>query len=345
MGSELPGIEVERLSEWLEKNVGGAEGPFHFELIAGGRSNLTYRVFDNQSRSFVLRRPPVSDVLATAHDMNREHRVMSALEETPVPVPRMLTYCDDADVTGAPFYAMDYVDGHIVRDRKDAEALKPEARAAIGPHMIEVLSGLHAVEPAAVGLGDLGKTDGYLERQLRRWAKQVEQSKTRDLPLVADVHRRLLASVPPQVETRIVHGDYRLDNLVAGPDGEVRAVLDWELCTLGDPLADLGLLMVYWAEPGDALTALGEAPTLADGFSSRLELRDAYVAATGRDIGRLGFYVAFGYWKLACILEGVLSRWRHGAMGEELRDAADGFEKRVEELAQAADQAASQMGI
>ncbi|MBW3537719.1 MAG: phosphotransferase family protein [Actinobacteria bacterium] len=345
MGSELPGIDVERLSGWLDDNVAGFEGPFDFQLIAGGRSNLTYRVMDSSKRSFVLRRPPVSDVLATAHDMNREHRVMSALADTAVPVPDMLGYCEDADVTGAPFFVMEFVDGHIVRDRKDAEALRPEARVAIGPRMVEVLSALHGVDPSEVGLGDLGKTDGYLERQLRRWAKQVDQSKTRDLPLIEDVHRRLSAAIPPQVETRIVHGDYRLDNLVAGPDGDVRAVLDWELCTLGDPLADLGLLMVYWAEPGDALTALGEAPTLVDGFSSRLEMRDAYVAATGRDIGSISFYIAFGYWKLACILEGVLSRWRHGAMGEELRAAAEGFEARVEELAEAADLAAAEMGI
>ena len=330
---------------WLHSNVDGLVGALNFDLIAGGRSNLTYRVTDSTGRHVVLRRPPVSDVLATAHDMSREHRVMSALAPTAVPVPEMLAFCDDAEVTGAPFYVMAFVDGYIVRGRNNAEAFPVEGRSAIGPRMIEVMSALHAVEPADVGLGDLGRPDGYLERQLRRWSKQVEQSKTRELPIVDDVHRRLAAAVPPQAETRIVHGDYRLDNLVAGPDGEVRAVLDWELCTLGDPLADLGLLMVYWAQPGDPLTALGAAPTLADGFSSRAELRDAYAAATGRDVSSLGFYVAFGYWKLACILEGVLSRWRHGAMGDELRAAADDFESRVEELASAADRAAMELGI
>ena len=343
--SELPGIDAERLVPWLQSNVDGIDTNLEFELIAGGRSNLTYRVTDGDNRQVVLRRPPVSDVLATAHDMSREHRVMSALGPTDVPVPRMLAFCEDAQVTGAPFYVMDFADGHIVRTRADAEAFPQPGRAAVGTHMIEVLSALHAVDPAEVGLGDLGRPDGYLERQLRRWSKQLEQSKTRDLPLLEDVHRRLVANAPAQADTRIVHGDYRLDNLVAGPDGEVRAVLDWELCTLGDPLADLGLLMVYWAEPGDPLTALGDAATGVEGFSSRAELRDAYAAATGRDLSQLGFYVAFGYWKLACILEGVLSRWRHGAMGDELREAADNFESGVEKLAEAADQTASELGI
>ena len=344
--SELPGIDVARLVPWLQSKVDGLTGDLEFELIAGGRSNLTYRVTDSAERQVVLRRPPVSDVLATAHDMSREHRVMSALAPTAVPVPKMLAFCEEPEVTGAPFYVMDFVDGFIVRGRQQAEEFPLSARSAIGPKMIEVLSALHAVEPGDVGLGDLGRPDGYLERQLRRWSKQVEQSKTRDLPLVEDVHRRLAAAAPPQTETRIVHGDFRLDNLVAGPDGEVRAVLDWELCTLGDPLADLGLLMVYWSDPDDSWAALGgDAATLADGFSSRAELRDQYGAATGRDLSQLGFYVAFGYWKLACILEGVLSRWRHGAMGEELRSAADEFEQGVERLAEAADRAAAELGI
>ena len=343
---ELPGIEVERLVPWLRSNVDGLTGELDFELIAGGRSNLTYKITDAAARQVVLRRPPVSDVLATAHDMSREHRVMSALAPTPVPVPKMLAFCDEPAVTGAPFYVMDFVDGAIVRGRGEAENFPLTARRAIGPRMIEVLAALHAVDPSHVGLGHLGRPDGYLERQLRRWSKQVEQSKTRDLPVIEDVHRRLAGAVPTQFETRIVHGDFRLDNLVAGPEGEVRAVLDWELCTLGDPLADVGLLMVYWSDPDDQWAALGnDAATLAPGFSSRAELRQAYEVATGRDLSQLGFYVAFGYWKLACILEGVLSRWRHGAMGDELRTAADEFEQGVERLAEAADRAAAELGI
>jgi aminoglycoside phosphotransferase (APT) family kinase protein len=341
---ELPGVDVSNLEKWIMASVAGVHAPFSYELIAGGRSNLTYRVTDSAGRVVVLRRPPVSDVLATAHDMSREHRVMAALAATPVPVPEMLAFCDDPSVTGAPFYVMEMVDGLTIRRLDETESLTAEGRRSIGENMAETLAALHAVDPSEVGLGDLGRPDGYLERQLRRWATQLEQSKTRDLPLLADVHRRLSADVPPQTETRIVHGDFRLDNLVAGADGEVRAVLDWELCTLGDPLADLGLLMVYWAEPGDELTALGDAPTLAEGFSSRADLQARYADLTGRDLSRLGFYVAFGYWKLACILEGVLSRWRHGAMGEELRAAADDFVTRVDELAQAADKAATELG-
>lgn len=344
--SELPGIDQASLVPWMLSHVDGLQGDLGFELIAGGRSNLTYKVTDEAGRTVVLRRPPVSDVLATAHDMSREHLVMAALAPTAVPVPQMLAFCDDAEVTGAPFYVMDFVGGAIVRGRAEAESFPLEARSAIGPRMIEVLSALHSVEPSQVGLGDLGRPDGYLERQLRRWSKQVEQLKTRDLPVVEDVHRRLAAAIPPQTETRIVHGDYRLDNLVAGADGEVRAVLDWELCTLGDPLADLGLLMVYWSDPNDPWAALGgDSATLAPGFSSRAELRQAYEASTGRDLSQLGFYVAFGYWKLACILEGVLSRWRRGAMGDDLRSAADDFEGGVERLAEAADRAAAELGI
>jgi aminoglycoside phosphotransferase (APT) family kinase protein len=181
--------------------------------------------------------------------------------------------------------------------------------------MIATLAALHRVDPDAVGLGDLGRRDGYVERQLRRWARQWEQSKTRELPAIEEVGRRLAARVPPQGPAAIVHGDYRLDNLMLSPAGEVVAVLDWELCTLGDPLADVGLLMAYWPEPGDEVRPLTSPPSALPGFPSRADLAGAYAAVAGRDLSELDFYVALGFWKLAVILEGVYARAAAGAYG------------------------------
>jgi aminoglycoside phosphotransferase (APT) family kinase protein len=333
--SEVPeGIDADRVTAWFEAHAPEVEPPLRFALIAGGRSNLTYRVTDVGGRSWVLRRPPLGQVLATAHDMGREHRIISALAPTDVPVAPVIGLCTDEGVTGAPFYVMGFVDGLVVRDRPTAERLGPEQRRYAGRQLAEVLASIHAVDPDAVGLGELGRREGYIDRQLRRWYGQWQSSKTRDLAVVDEVHDALAARVPEQGAATIVHGDYRLDNCLLEPDGTIAAVLDWELCTLGDPLADVGLLLVYWAEPGDPHPALLEAPTLAEGFPSRAELMDLYAAASGRNVSGVDYYVAFGYWKLACILEGVYARYKGGAMGD-----ASGFEAfahQVELLAEAA---------
>jgi aminoglycoside phosphotransferase (APT) family kinase protein len=312
-----PGIRAREVTAWFAANVPDARPPLEFQVIPGGRSNLTYLVWDSAGGSWVLRRPPLSGVLPSAHDMGREHRIISALRDTPVPVPRTIGLCEDPSVTGAPFYVMGYVDGIVARDeRAVASAFDERQRASSAWSLVDVLVALHDVEPNDVGLGDLGRRDGYIERQLRRWSRQWEQSRTRELPAMEEVGRRLAATVPAQQGPgTIVHGDYRLDNLILSPAGEVLAVLDWELCTLGDPLADVGLLMVYWSEPGDDVLPLDSTVTALAGFPRRAEVADAYAGASGRDLSRLDFYIAFGYWKLAAILEGVYARSAAGAYG------------------------------
>ncbi|MET0228231.1 MAG: phosphotransferase family protein, partial [Actinomycetes bacterium] len=249
----IPGIDLAGVTGWFEANIAGAKPPVRVALIAGGRSNLTYRVEDAAGSSWVLRRPPLHGVLPSAHDMGREHRVISALAGTPVPVPAAFGLCEDPAVTGAPFYVMGFVDGIVPRDEATVAAgLDEPARGAAARSLVDALVALHQVDPDQVGLGQLGRHHGYLERQLARWQRQLEQTRTRPLPALDEVHRRLAANLPAQAgPARIVHGDFRLDNVVLSPAGRVLAVLDWELCTLGDPLADLGLLQVYWAEPGD----------------------------------------------------------------------------------------------
>ncbi|MFP3902300.1 MAG: phosphotransferase family protein [Acidimicrobiia bacterium] len=328
------GIDTERVTEWMRAHAPSSRPPLAFELIAGGHSNLTYRVVDTDGRRWVLRRPPLGQVLATAHDMEREHRIISALAPTDVPVPPVVGLCTDEAVNGAPFYVMEFVDGLVVRDRATGERLGVEQRRHAGDQVADVLARIHAVDPGAVGLGDLGRTEGYVERQLRRWHGQWERSRTRDLPVVDEVHAALAGSVPEQGPATIVHGDYRLDNCLLGQDGGIAAVLDWELCTLGDPLADVGLLLVYWTEPGDAHPALLDAATALEGFPSRAELLDRYAASSGRDIHDVDYFVALGYWKLACILEGVYARYKGGVMGDA--SDFDGFAHQVELLADAA---------
>lgn len=335
----MEGVDVERVQEWFAANVPGVTTPLRFELIAGGRSNLTYRVTDAAGVRYALRRPPLSHVLPTAHDMGREFRVISALGPTAVPVPRTFGLCEDAEVNGQPFYVMEFVDGHILRDAQQAEeALDEAGRRQAGRSLAETLAGLHAVDVDAVGLGGFAKREGYIERQLRRWYEQFRNSQVDGVDtasIVSEVHDRLAADIPPQEGAAIVHGDYRLDNTVLGDDGSVRAVLDWEICTLGDPLADVGLLMVYWTEPGDVAALLGVTPTTVPGFASRAEMRSWYAERSGRDLSRLDFYVAFGYWKLACILQGVYARYVGGAAAGD-RSSVDGFAQSVVTLADTA---------
>jgi len=336
------GIDREGVEGWFREHVPGVEPPLEFETISGGRSNLTYAVTDSCGRRWALRRPPLGKRLASAHDMAREQRVVSALAPTEVPVPRVVGLCEDEAVNGAPFYVMDFLDGPILRARADAERFPhPADRRRIGEQVIETLVAIHALDPDAVGLGDLAKRDGYVARQLRRWQGQWEGSKTRDMPLIDEVGGRLAARVPDQGPATLVHGDYRLDNMILTEGGEIAAVVDWELCTLGDPLADVGLLLVYWAEEGDELIPLFEPATMAPGFPRRSEVRDLYAERSGRDLSEIDFYVALGYWKLAIILEGVYSRYSAGQYGGSA-EADEGLRRFVEvvgRLAEAADEA------
>jgi aminoglycoside phosphotransferase (APT) family kinase protein len=341
---EVEGINRDNVTKWFVDNVDGVEPPLTFDLIAGGRSNLTFLVTDAAGTNYVLRRPPTSHVLPTAHDMGREFRIISALGPTAVPVAPALGFCEDESVNDRPFYVMGYVDGHILRDATAAEKIfDVDQRRAAGESIVDVLAAIHAVDVDAVGLGDLGRREGYIARQLKRWYSQFQQSNEhtgRPVPEIDEMHAFLSARIPEQGAAAIVHGDYRLDNTMLGHDGRIAAVLDWELCTLGDPLADLGLLMVYWSDPGDPGALLGVAATSLDGFPRRDEVRARYAEKSGRDVSQLDFYVAFGYWKLACILEGVFARYAGGAMGGD-RSGYDGFSNQVTSLAKSAQAAAA----
>jgi aminoglycoside phosphotransferase (APT) family kinase protein len=340
--ASIPGVDVDAVTAWFGEHT-DAVPPLRFDLIAGGRSNLTFEVTDAAEGAWVLRRPPLGHVLATAHDMGREHRIISALAATDVPVAPVVGLCTDEAVNGAPFYVMEFVDGTVVRDAAVGQQLTEAQRAAAGRSLAETLAKIHAVDPDAVGLGDLGRKEGYIARQLKRWNGQFEDGRTREVPEVSEAYQRLLTGIPEQGEAAIVHGDYRLDNCMFDEDGQVIAVLDWEICTLGDPLADLGLLMVYWTEAGDPIAALAGGATTLPGFPSRAELVAAYEAAGGRPVGDLDYYVAFGYWKLACILEGVYTRYKAGAMGNDGADA-EAFGDTVRLLGRASLDALDRMG-
>jgi aminoglycoside phosphotransferase (APT) family kinase protein len=335
------GINPEALGAWFGEHVPAVELPLRFERIAGGHSNLTYRVTDSAGGKWALRRPPLGKRLGSAHDMGREFKVVSALGGTEVPVAPVVGLCEDESVNGAPFYVMEFVEGPILRGLAEAEIFPDEGdRRAIGERVADTLVQIHAVDPDAAGLGDLGRKEDYVARQLHRWQGQWEKSKTRELEAIDRVHAALSARIPEQGSATIVHGDYRLDNMILSPSGEVAAVVDWELCTLGDPLADVGLLMAYWPErgQGDDVVALGMPANLAPGFPTQKEIAARYAERSGRDLSDLGFYVALGYWKLAIILEGVYARYVAGGYGK-VDDGIHAFAKLVERLAEEAERA------
>jgi aminoglycoside phosphotransferase (APT) family kinase protein len=331
------GIDQTQVTEWMVAHIAEIDPPLTFSLIAGGRSNLTFRVEDTAGRAWALRRPPLHHVLPTAHDMSREYRLMHALGPAGIPVPVTIGLCTDEAVNERPFYVMEFVDGHILRSAAQAEAAFDEAtRRRVGDHMADTLAALHDVEPDAVGLGDLGRHEGYIERQLKRWRGQYDQMQVEGVEidhdgLVARVSDELAQRIPKQQRTSVVHGDYRMDNVVLAGDGTVRAILDWEICTLGDPLADLGLLMVYWADATDSTAVLGLSPTTAPGFSTRAQVLERYDAVSDLDISGVDYYVAFGYWKLGCILQGVFARYVAGA-GAGDQGSVEGFPAQIGRL-------------
>ncbi|KAA1427827.1 phosphotransferase family protein [Nocardioides antri] len=305
---ELPGLDLGRLAPWLRTVVHGVGGDLGAELIAGGKSNLTYRLTDGH-RAWIVRRPPLGHVLATAHDMAREYRVMSALQDTDVPVPTTYALCEDTDVLGAPFYVMEHVEGVPYRYARELAPLGPERTRAISENLVDVLAALHAVSPEAVGLRDFGRPEGFLGRQVARWKKQLGASHARDLPAADELHRRLAASVPAESATGIVHGDFRLDNVLTDAQDRPAAVIDWEMATLGDPLTDLALLVVYQRlgelVGGNAVADAASAP----GFLTEDEILARYATHSDRDLSGLGFYLGLASYKLAAILEGI--HYRH----------------------------------
>jgi aminoglycoside phosphotransferase (APT) family kinase protein len=325
----VAGIDEQRLEPWLAANVRDATPPFRYSLITGGHSNLTFEVADAASHRFVLRRPPLGHLLATAHDVLREQRIIAALRDTPVPVPEALAACDDPAVNGAPFFITRFVEGVVLDSVEKAKALAGETKRDLAFNLIDVLAELHSVDLDAVGLADLSRRDGYLDRQIKRWTRQWAGSKTRELPLIDRVAETLERNKPGQVGVTIVHGDYRFGNCISDTGhAKIAAVLDWELCTLGDPLADLGHMAVYWHDPRLSLPLTND-PTAAGGFPSYGELVERYASRTGRDVGNIDYYRAFAAWRLAVIGEGVASRYleHHPDDAAALKGSQTGVER------------------
>ena len=338
------GIATATVTPWLAQHVTGFTPPFTAEVIAGGHSNLTFKLTDARGTKYVLRRPPLSHTLASAHDMGREHRIIHALRNTDVPVAPALAMCDDPAVNGAPFYVMGFVDGHVIRDATIAErVLTEQARRTASESLIDTMAAIHAVNLENVGLADLARHEGYIARQLKRWYGQFNAQKTRDLPLLDQVHDALAQRIPEQGPATIVHGDYRLDNCIVNDDGRIAAVLDWEICTLGDPLADLGLLMAYYTGPDDESSAWQAQANRVKGFLNRADLVERYARITKRDVSQLDFYTAFAFWKLACIIEGVYARYLGGALGDRSAEELAPFAAQVESAVTAAHQSLSRL--
>ncbi|MDP9402904.1 MAG: phosphotransferase family protein [Actinomycetota bacterium] len=353
----MDSTEVGRLGAWFAANVAGSAPPLTAAALPWGRSNLTYRVTDSAGRAWALRRPPQGAVPGSpAHDLGREHRILVALAPTAVPAPAPVAFCDDESVIGAPFSVTEHVAGHVLREPADAEAALDEAgRRRAGQSFTDTLVAIHAVDVDAPGLADLGLGGGGggggdIASQLRRWyseARAAQDITGRGVLLIEDMHRHLCANVPPDAGAAplsLVHGDYRLDNVMVDDDGETVAVLDWETASLGDPLAELGLLLAYWTNPGEQNVALGGvAPTAAPGFPTRSEVAVRYAERSGRDLAHLHFYLAFAYWKLACILEGVYARQMAQAAraNRDDRDTLAPFAAQVVRLAEAAREAAA----
>jgi len=321
--SDAAALDLGRLRSYVERVCPGmVRGPLSGQLIGGGRSNLTYRVTDGTS-TWVVRRPPLGHVLATAHDMAREHRVITALAPTAVPVPRTVLLCDDPTVIGAVFFVMAEAPGTVYRRREQTDALSAGDRHRLARTLVETLADLHEVDPQRVGLGDFGRPQGFLDRQVRRWSRQLEQSRSRAVAGIEDLRLRLQKRVPGTQRDCIVHGDFRLDNvLVDNADpARITAVLDWEMATLGDPLADLGLLLVYWDGLGSLDNPIVDAVGVRAGFPAGTALARWYAQRTGLDLADLPWYVGFGYYKLAVILEGIHYRYVRG------QTVGDGFDR------------------
>ncbi|HKN96085.1 MAG TPA: phosphotransferase family protein [Pseudonocardiaceae bacterium] len=310
--TDLPGLDLDRLTDYLATATPGlVTGPLSAQVVAGGRSNLTYYLTDGTTK-WVLRRPPLGHVLRTAHDMSREFRILSALAGTSVPVPRTVHLCQDPEPLGAPFYLMAEVPGVVVRTRAQCEELGAEATTAVVHRLVDVLAELHTVDPASVGLADFGRPEGYLTRQVARWRKQLDASRSREVEGIDDLHAQLAASVPVSRRGGLLHGDYRLDNALVDPDKrDIAAVLDWEMSTLGDPLADVGLLVVYTSGRRGDDVITGDV-TSAPGFPPTDELIERYARRTGFDVSGLDWYVALNCFKLAVVLEGIHYRFSHG---------------------------------
>ena len=339
--SDSLGLELAAVEQWLVAAGAPVASPLTATRISGGHSNITYRLVDAGGHAYVLRRPPNGQLPPGAHDVAREALIMRGLAESAVPVPRIVGTCTDPGVLGVPFYVMDWVDGDVVAAPGDVRrVLRTDTqRRATSDSLVDVLARLHAVDVASAGLDGLARPGNYVERQLGRMWHVWERTCTRDLPVMEELHDRLQKRRPPQRYTGLVHGDYRLGNVMVDPSGQVVAVLDWELATIGDVLCDVGFLMNNWESPGETVDNawMQDPPTRAGGFSDRSALIERYAARTGFDISDLDYYRAFSHWRMAVIAEGIKRRYESRAMATVDVDF-EHLERRVRLLASLADQ-------
>jgi aminoglycoside phosphotransferase (APT) family kinase protein len=340
MSPDLRGLDVDAVNAWMVAQVPGCVGPVAFSLIAGGHSNLTYGAIDAVGHRYVMRRGPLGRSGGGAHDMSREYRVIAALADTPVPVPLALALCDDEAVNGASFYVMSRVEGAVIDNAAAASEHLPDlsARRRAGEQIIDVMADMHRVDIDAVGLGGAAKRDDFLLRQIKRFGEMWQRNATRDLPAVHSLAERLARRAPAQRHTGIVHGDYRLGNVMLGADGTLTAVLDWELWTLGDPLADLGFVLNNWYEPDDPtpMIFIEMPPTVTGHFGSRSDVVERYAARTGFDVSAVEYYRAFQHWRMAVLAEGVKKRYDTAQLVNTAVDMAH-LDRRVIDLVELAD--------
>lgn len=340
------GYDVQAVESWIRDHVDSLEPPFKWIRLEGGHSNLTFKLIDSQGREAVIRRPPRGQLLPKAHDMSREWALISALGPTPVPVPAALGFCESPDVTGAWFYVMGCINGRPLYTNEDTESWVPEdKRLTMANSFVDVLADLHDVDPMAVGLGDLGKHDSYVARQLRTWYRSWNASiegAEYDDPRAHELQQFFLDNLPDQGPIRVVHGDYGPHNCLIGPDSTVAAVVDWEISTLGDPLADLAYALNFFPDPTDAIPIAPEAATAVPGFPTRMQMAERYAERTGRDLSKIDYYFGFNRWKSACIVHGVYARYMQGQKSSEGVDLPH-MKTRIEGALTMAEQAVSRL--
>lgn len=341
-GYDIPAVEA-----WIAANVKGLEPPFQWTRLQGGHSNLTYALEDVGGRRAVIRRPPQGELLPRAHDMSREWALISALGPTAVPVPEALAFCESAEVTGAWFYLMSLVeDARPLYSAADTQAwVAADHRPRLAHSFIDVLAELHCLDPDELGLGELGRKEGYVARQLKTWYRSWTASQEAagfDDARAHQMQRFFLEHLPAQGPARIVHGDYGLHNCLVGADGAVAAVVDWEISTLGDPLADLAYALNPWPDPADAVAVDSAAATGGGGFPPRSELAQRYARRTGADLAQLDYYVGFNGWKTAAILQGVYARYRQGKKSAQDADL-DLLRRRIVEALDFAERAVNRL--
>ena len=340
------GYTVDAVEAWIADNIPGLSPPFKWTRLEGGHSNLTYKLDDSNGKEAVIRRPPQGQLLPKAHDMSREWSLISALGPTAVPVPEALGFCESPDVTGAWFYVMGCINGRPLYNNEETEEWVPEAkRPTLANSFVDVLADLHSLDPDEIGLSDLGKRDSYVGRQLktwyRSWTSSIEGADFDD-DRAHNLQRFFLKNLPQQEKARVVHGDYGLHNCLTGPDSTVAAVVDWEISTLGDPLADLAYALNFFPDPSDTIPISPEAATAVSGFPTRTEMAERYETRTGRDLSNLDYYTGFNRWKSACIVHGVYARYMEGKKSSEGVDL-EHMRSRIEGALELSEQAVNRL--